>query len=155
MAKEDVRVYGPYTRKDGRKHVILIYPDSSRRTVSYPRWLVEQKLEHPVPDKYDVHHENEDHTDDSDSNLKLKLHTEHCADHSRYPTTKVSIICAYCKAHALKEGRAVRRKKASGRFFCSRVCVGKWTRENQIKNGLTNTRRDNSASVLERQTMRI
>lgn len=31
------KVYGPYLRKDGRKHVIIVYGDGHKRTVSYGR----------------------------------------------------------------------------------------------------------------------
>ena len=42
---EDGKVYGPYIRKeDNRSHVIIIFPDDIRLTVSYPRYLMELKL---------------------------------------------------------------------------------------------------------------
>ncbi len=128
MVEEGVRIYGPYLRKDGRKHVILIDAVGNRRTVSYPRWLMEQKLGHEVPVELDVHHENEDFTDDSDDNLKLKLHTEHCSDHSRYPTVLITIICARCSSRALKRSRNIRSNQYSKKRkgpFCSRHCAGK------------------------------
>jgi hypothetical protein len=39
-----MKIYGPYTRKDGRKHVIVHYDGGRIRTVSYPKWLMEQHL---------------------------------------------------------------------------------------------------------------
>ena len=38
-----IRVYGPYTRVDGRKHVIH-YDDTTKkkRTQSYPRYMLEE-----------------------------------------------------------------------------------------------------------------
>jgi len=42
-----MKVYGPYTRKDGRQHVIL-YENGTRKTVSYPKYLLETKLGRPL-----------------------------------------------------------------------------------------------------------
>ena len=149
---EDPRVYGPYSRKDGRKHVILIYATGRRRTVSYPRWILEQQTGSLIPKGIDVHHTNEDYTDNSLENLELKSHVVHTRDHSAYPSTKLSVICVLCKKASVKEARNVRwnqYSRGSAGPFCSSRCSGKWSRAEQIKKGLTNTRRDTYASVVK------
>ena len=37
-----MKVYGPYKRKDNRKHVVIVHDNGSRQTQSYPRYLMEQ-----------------------------------------------------------------------------------------------------------------
>ena len=149
----DPRVYGPYLRKDGRKHVILIYATGRRRTVSYPRWVLEQQGGAVIPVGIDVHHKNDDHINDSLENLELKSHVEHCREHSTYPSTMISIICVLCKKVALKKAKDVRWNQCSNDRvgpFCGKSCSGKWSRIEQIKNGLSNTRCDTYASVTQR-----
>jgi len=65
-----MKIYGPYTRKDGRKHVIH-YDGKTRRTQSYPRYLMEQKLGRELEILEQVDHKNEDHTDDNVENFQI------------------------------------------------------------------------------------
>ena len=44
MLTESLKVYGPYTRKDGRKHVVIVNNNGTKTTKSYPRYLMEQHL---------------------------------------------------------------------------------------------------------------
>ena len=44
MNKKVKKVHGPYTRKDGRKHVVTVFEDGSKKTTSYPKWVKEQEL---------------------------------------------------------------------------------------------------------------
>jgi hypothetical protein len=37
-----MKIYGPYTGKDGRQRIVL-YENGKRTTVSYPKYLLEQK----------------------------------------------------------------------------------------------------------------
>lgn len=72
-----IKVYGPYTRKDGRKHVIIYDTETqSRRTVSYPRYLMEQHLGRELLPEEQVDHINEDFTDDRIENLQLLSRAE-------------------------------------------------------------------------------
>jgi len=71
MADTTMKVYGPYTRKDGRQHIILYdYATNLRRTVSYPRYLLEQKLGHKLEDWEDADHIDNDKTNNDINNLQ-------------------------------------------------------------------------------------
>ena len=65
-----MKIYGPYTRKDGRKHIVK-YKNGKRTTQSYPRYLMEQHLGRPLLDTEEVDHTDEDYTNDDINNLQL------------------------------------------------------------------------------------
>jgi hypothetical protein len=123
-----MKVYGPYTRQDGRQHVIL-YSDGERRTQSYPRYLWEQEYG-PIPEGYDVHHIDEDFTNNVISNFELKFHPQHVSEHQS-PAEMVDFVCPHCGKFASKPARFIRgnqKKKGKSGPYCSRSCAGKATR---------------------------
>jgi hypothetical protein len=66
------RVYGPYLRKDGRKHVVIRCPAGQSRTVSYPKWLMEQKLGRELdPDLETVDHVDGNFLNNSTENFQI------------------------------------------------------------------------------------
>ena len=70
------KVYGPYTRSDGRKHVVLVSHNEDgsikkKITVSYPKYLMEKKLNRYLVDDETVDHINEDKTFDEHHNLQI------------------------------------------------------------------------------------
>jgi len=63
-----MQIFGPYKRKsDGRQIVIVVEPNGRRRTVSYPKWLMEQHLGR----KLDPNEETVDHIDSNFDNNNL------------------------------------------------------------------------------------
>ena len=65
-------IYGPYKRKDGRKHLVLYDTGiKSKQTVSYPKYLVEQHYRITLKDNETVDHINNDFSDDSLENLQV------------------------------------------------------------------------------------
>ena len=84
-----------YQNNDGRYRAYL---KDEKRVVSYPRILMEQKLGRPLDPNEQVHHLNEDFTDNSDNNLSIELLGEHQALHGeknkKYHDSYA--ICAWC-----------------------------------------------------------
>ena len=123
-----MKVYGPYKRADGRKHVIIINDDGSRYTQSYPRYLMEQSLGRKLAETETVDHINEDFTDDRIENLQLLSLAANAAKAmlSR-PALTYSFICPVCNNRATKLLRNVtgNLKKGKKGPFCSRQCAGK------------------------------
>ena len=119
-------VYGPYTRKDGRQHVIH-YDGVTKRTQSYPRYLMEQYLERPLRDDEQVDHINNDYTDNRIENLQLLTQLENINKSSKRAETK-QFNCPVCKIEFTKTLRRwkdnqIKQKKAGP--YCSRSCAGK------------------------------
>lgn len=121
------KVYGPYTRKDGRKHVILYYESGAKITKSYPKYLMEQHLGRELEDWETVDHINEDFTDDSIENLQILTRIENISKSAK-PAEMITFICPECGEEATKEARNVRHNQGSYNRrgpFCSRSCAGK------------------------------
>jgi hypothetical protein len=123
-----LKVYGPYTRKDGRKHIILYdFEKGIRRTVSYPKYLLEQKLGRELEENETCDHKDEDFTNDDLDNLQPLLRVDN-ARKSIKPAKLIIVSCAYCnKEFEIKEARYNRNQINLGKAgpYCSRRCQGK------------------------------
>lgn len=69
---------GPYTRKDNRK-IISIKIGDSWRTISYPKYLMEEYLGRFLNDDETVDHINADFTDDRIENLQILTRAQNAA----------------------------------------------------------------------------
>lgn len=125
-----MKVYGPYTRKDGRKHVIVIDGDK-RRTISYSKFLLEDKLGRPLNDNETCDHKDGDFTNDNLDNLQPLSRKENAAkafiDCPHKRAKMVQFCCPYCGAQAEKLKSIVDHNRRLGRAgpYCSRQCAGK------------------------------
>jgi hypothetical protein len=131
---DDFIVYGPYQKDNGRKLVIVVDKNGVRRTVSYPKWLMELHLGR----KLDIN-ETVDHWDSNIDNNNLEnLRVVPRAEHSANDTRRVKLVdfnCAWCNKEFKRSPRLIRdkaKKKKSGPF-CSRSCAGKYSRQLQLK----------------------
>jgi len=130
-----MRVYGPYQRKDGRLHIVEIDDNGKRRTVSYPKWLMENHLGRRLLDNETVDHIDNDYSNNELSNLQILDRSVHAAlDAKRIRL--INVACSWCKqVFMLSRGQmGSRRNKKSGRF-CSRKCSGLYGKH--IQNGGT------------------
>lgn len=79
-----MRVHGPYKRKDGRQIVIVVENKGLRRTVSYPKWLMEVQLGRKLdPNLETVDHIDSNFDNNDLSNLRIVPRPEHSADDTR------------------------------------------------------------------------
>jgi len=119
------KVYGPYTRKDGRKHVIL-YDGIKRRTVSYPKWLVEQSLGRILGPGETVDHKDRDFTNDALDNLQVMTRSRHTAIDARRVKPIVA-LCIKCGEESKRKANNTDANAKKGRAgpFCKR-CAGKY-----------------------------
>jgi endogenous inhibitor of DNA gyrase (YacG/DUF329 family) len=122
------RVYGPYKRVDGRKHVCIIMTDRTRVVVSYPKWLMEQHLGRLLDINETVDHKDCDFTNDSIDNLQILDRSTHSKlDAKRILPIKV--ICVWCEAEFMAVMNGSRDRKDHIDIagpFCSRKCSGEY-----------------------------
>ena len=145
VAQIKMKIYGPYTRKDGRQHVIL-YQNGKRKTVSYPKFLLEQKLERALVDNETCDHIDGDHTNNSLDNLQVLSRSENSAKAMALKLAEQGyFVCPECHASFYKSMRDVRSnqlvKKKVGPF-CSKKCAGKYGSQlnKTFRNGKPNLR---------------
>jgi signal recognition particle GTPase len=123
-----MKVYGPYTRKDGRQHVIL-YKDGKRTTQSYPRYLMERKLNRKLNRREEVDHIDENVRNNSESNFQILTKAQNIRK-SHKPVEVMMFICGVCGRKASKSASSIRHNRKQGKSgpFCSRQCAGmaKW-----------------------------
>jgi hypothetical protein len=130
-----VKIHGPYKRKDGRQIVIVVEDDGTKRTISYPKWLLELQLGR----RLDPNLETVDHIDsnfDNNNFENLRIMPRH--EHSREDTRRVKHVkfnCAWCKKEFERSPRLIRDKARKNKAgpFCSRQCAGKYSRKLQLK----------------------
>ena len=122
-----MKVYGPYTRKDGRQHVIL-YQDGKRKTVSYPKFLLEQKLGRSLLPNETCDHIDNDHTNNCLENLQVLTRTDNARKYNALRQTEEGVFtCPVCNCSFTKVLRYVRANLKQGKTgpYCSRSCAGK------------------------------
>jgi hypothetical protein len=137
MVYENVKkIYGPYSQKSGRLMLILTFYDEKRKTISYPKYLMEVYLDRYLLQNETVDHIDGDFLNNDLSNLQVldrKIH----AENDVLRNYDISVNCTYCNASFTIEGSKVhyrnnRCEKQSG-YFCSKSCSGKYGAE--IQNG--------------------
>lgn len=125
-----MKVFGPYLRKDGRKHVVIQHDNGKKQTQSYPRFLMEEYLGRKLLPEETVDHIDNDKTNNAIENLQILSLTENIQKaQKRNPRKIFKFVCPQCGQPAEKYLNEVlgNRKKARAGPFCSRSCAGKAT----------------------------
>jgi hypothetical protein len=128
-----IKIYGPYTRKDGRKHIIKICTITGNRiTQSYPRYLIENKLGRKLLPNEHIDHKNDDYTDDDINNLQILTQKQNNQKEMSRPHRKQKFYefnCPQCGIFCKKELKYVKGNKKQNKAgpFCSRSCAGKFS----------------------------
>jgi hypothetical protein len=85
---------------------------------------MENKLGRYLLYNEDVHHKNEDKTDNSPDNLEVLTKADHARKHVM-PLEPIKCICGMCDAEFYLKPREYRlrlRRNVSGKLYCSRKC---------------------------------
>jgi len=139
------KVTGPYLRKDGRKHIVLNNSSLSKgdksklRTISWPKALMEVKLNRLLSNYETVDHIDENLSNDDYDNLQLLSREANIIKSFNLNPYRfseyLSYVCSECNNQFLVLARQVRgnqiRQNKAGPF-CSRVCAGKYSRKIQL-----------------------
>ena len=134
---KDCVIYGPYTRKDGRKHVIIVYKDGRRKTMSYPKFLVEKRNGYHLSTDTTIDHIDTDFTNNDENNLRVINRKQHIKEDVKR-LKEQRFTCPECNVVFYISGRRLHnaienRKKGKTGPFCSKSCAGKYGRK--IQNG--------------------
>lgn len=128
-----------YECKDGRTRV---YIKDTKKVISYPKYLMEQKLGRPLNDNEQVHHKDENPLNNNLDNLEIKLLGEHQREHGIKYHDKMT-VCGWCGKEflwtALKQRKfhgnhsRKNREYTNDKPFCSKSCASKYGRHIQMK----------------------
>lgn len=125
-----LKVLGPYTRKDGRSHVVVKLHNGNYCTISYPKFLVEAKLGRKLRPGEEVHHLDGNFRNNQLSNLEVVNCSNHAAFHACKPAKWIKFQCPTCAKIVQKDYHNIKHnwKKGTSGPFCSRKCAGKFPR---------------------------
>lgn len=128
--------YGPYKRpSDGRSISIVVDDEGNRRTVSYPKRIMEKHLGRILDkDQETVDHIDGNIDNNNLDNLRVVPRAEHSGDDTRR-VKPVELTCKWCQKKFERSPRLVRDKASKNKAgpFCSRMCAGKYSRNLQLK----------------------
>ena len=125
-----MKIYGPYTRKDGRKHICIVHDDGRKQTKSYPRYLLEQHLGRELLPEEHVDHINNDPVDNRIENLQILSQIDNSKKAAAlHPRKMYSFYCSCCGKETVKELGQVKHNWKLGKSgpYCGRQCAGKAT----------------------------
>lgn len=128
---KEYKVYGPYDRDDGRKHVVLVHKEKgSKKTVSYPKYLVETRRGEKLESNETVDHIDGNPKNNDPDNLQVLTRREHLKlDVKRLK--KISYSCPMCDKDCEAVGNKAQdiiknRKQGNAGPFCSKECAGRY-----------------------------
>lgn len=122
-----MKIYGPYKRKDGRRHLCIVKADGSKTTKSYAKHLLEQELGRELVGDETADHIDEDCSNDDPGNLQILSRGQNASKTaSKQPKGFTVVTCPECGASIEKESREVKRSRKLGRAgpFCGKKCAG-------------------------------
>lgn len=129
------KLYGPYTRKDGRQHIICVNLISkSRKTISYPKYIMEIHLGRYLNEDETVDHIDRNYSNNELTNLRVIARTQHSSEDS-IRNENVTVHCAFCGKEfeiiGSKISQRNRLDKGNTGYFCSKRCSGLYGKQVQ------------------------
>jgi len=128
---DEYKMFGPYTRNDKRKVLILQDKVGNLRTLSYPKYLVELALNRKLTKNETVHHKDGDVTNNQLENLEILERTMHVKK-DVFKFLNRNISCVWC-GKSIKQMTIGQRNQKKAGPFCFRRCVGQYGAE--VQNG--------------------
>jgi hypothetical protein len=129
LYKNVKKIYGPYKGKDNRLRCIIKFKDNTQKTISYPKFLMQEHIKRFIIEPYTIDHIDSNPLNNEISNLRIIKRTKHTkTDVLRLKPQ--SFICGVCKVEFILKGKKLHdayenRKKGKKGPFCGRSCAGK------------------------------
>lgn len=124
-----VKTYGPYEAKDGRLRIILKFKDNTKRTISYPKYLMECHLNRYLTEDETVDHIDSNSLNNNINNLRVLSRKEHC-ENDVHRNKDIVVKCTYCGKEFIIKGSMLHNRNRKDRhqtgYFCSKQCSGKY-----------------------------
>ena len=134
-----MKVYGPYSTKDGRQIITIVENNGKRRMKSYPKYLMEQILGRELdPDLENIHHKDGNFLNNDPSNLEIIDRVKHSSNHALRVVIKSHFKCPMCNkeftiSSKQVHGHIYNRSIGKAGPFCSKHCAGLYGKA--IQNG--------------------
>ena len=129
-----VRTYGPYKGQDNRLRIILKFNDGTKKSLSYPKYLMELYLNRYLTNDETIDHIDRNPLNNNIENLRVLSRQEHCRN-DVFRNKDVIVTCQYCKKKFTIPGNKLHCRNRADRhqsgYFCSRQCSGKYGAEIQ------------------------
>lgn len=123
-------ILGPYTRKDGREHIVLNNTNlpkgspNKTKTISYPKAIVESQIARRLKDNETIDHNDRDKNNHSGRNLVIRDRALHASlDSLRVKIEEVNCVeCgnSFIPSRNQHDSRSLNRDGP----FCSKHCSG-------------------------------
>lgn len=135
---ENWKLYGPYkSKKDNRLRVVLVNLETNqKKTISYPKYLMEINLNQYLAENETVHHIDGNPLNNDLFNLIVLNRKEHIKQDVKRRADEI-LICQWCGKEFLVKGSLLyqrQRKDKKSNSFCSKSCIGKYGKSVQITN---------------------
>jgi len=136
MVYENCKFYGPYSNsKDGRLRCIIVFPNKERKTISYPKYLIEVHLDRYLEENETIDHIDGNFLNNDLSNLQIIDRQKHSYN-DVYRNEDVIVKCQYCGKEFKIIGSKIRQRNRLDRhqsgYFCSKQCSGKYGKDIQL-----------------------
>ena len=119
-----------YIGKDNRARIYLVDDEGNKKFMSYPRYLMEQKLGRKLLPEEDVHHKDGNTLNNELDNLEILMHGEHQRMHSTkyFDTIETCMVCGrrfIMTGHKWAKLMVDLRRGRNRYLTCSKQCAGR------------------------------
>jgi hypothetical protein len=137
MVYENCRIYGPYqSKQDSRLRIVVCFDNRTKKTVSYPKYLMEKHLGRYLTDDETVDHIDCNFLNNEISNLRVLPRSLHASVDAKRKKNQ-TFECPMCKMKFSLVGDRLHdaiqnRRKGKAGPFCSKSCAGKYGKSVQL-----------------------